>query len=407
MRFLSGKRGSSRSCAWRFARLRPRLVAGVVTVASVSVAAGFFVAASATAARAPSAAEASKITKSLLAKFRSVPGVRIPRSRIRVSTVDPNYARAHVTPGKNYQPFYAVLAKRRGSWAVIDYGTDQVGCSVVPSKRVRLDLLGCPGDGPSPATGAPAATGQVAVACSTATAKRLVLDRVAGVLCGSFLGADSRAMVVNLTSGVCLPFVGWEVYELKGGSWEHVVLPAHGGLSGHPVVKVGNDIRETLDVRRPGDSLCNPTGGTKTRIWHWNGSRLVPSVWTSSTKPSTPTTSGNDKGFVLLYSPSGNLRCAMRDHSTTVAGPDGVYCESVSLPHSATLRANGQLKICTGARCVSPQWPDQPASRELAYGRQIVVGRFRCRSEETGVTCVVIVSGKGFLIDRDGVKKVG
>ncbi len=72
----------------------------------------------------------------------------MPRKRISVSTVDPRYARAHVTPGKNYQSFYTVLAKRRGSWAIVDYGTDQVGCNSVPGKRVRLDLgLGCPKDG--------------------------------------------------------------------------------------------------------------------------------------------------------------------------------------------------------------------------------------------------------------------
>jgi len=86
-------------------------------------------------------------------------------------------------------------------------------------------------------------------------------------------------MVVSLTTGVCLPFVGWELYVLRGGSWQHVILPPHGGLSGHPVVKVGNDLQETLEIRRPSDSLCNPTGGTKSRIWHWNGTRFAPGPW--------------------------------------------------------------------------------------------------------------------------------
>ena len=43
----------------------------------------------------------------------------------------------------------------------------------------------------------------------------------------------------------------------------------------------------------------------------------------------------------------------------------------------------------------------------LAYGRQITVGRFRCLSLQIGVRCTVIQSGKGFLINRDGVTRVG
>jgi hypothetical protein len=45
--------------------------------------------------------------------------------------------------------------------------------------------------------------------------------------------------------------------------------------------------------------------------------------------------------------------------------------------------------------------------RRLAYGRQITVGRFRCLSLKLGVRCTLIQSGKGFLINRAGVKRVG
>ena len=47
--------------------------------------------------------------------------------------------------------------------------------------------------------------------------------------------------------------------------------------------------------------------------------------------------------------------------------------------------------------------PIQP----LAYGKQITVGRFRCQSLQIGVRCTVIRSGRGFLINRDGVSRVG
>ena len=43
----------------------------------------------------------------------------------------------------------------------------------------------------------------------------------------------------------------------------------------------------------------------------------------------------------------------------------------------------------------------------LAYGSQITVGPFRCRSEQAGVTCTVIKSGKGFLINNNGAVPVG
>jgi hypothetical protein len=42
----------------------------------------------------------------------------------------------------------------------------------------------------------------------------------------------------------------------------------------------------------------------------------------------------------------------------------------------------------------------------LAYGKQISYGRFRCLSLGSGVWCIVIQTGKGFLINRDGVTRV-
>ena len=215
-------------------------------------------AASSYASRSPTPTESSEITRALLTKFKNFSGLRVPRKGISVSSVDPNYARAHVAPGKTYQPFYAVLAKRRGSWAIVDYGADQVGCDSVLSKRVRLDLaLGCPKD------------------------------------------------------------------------------------------------------------------------------RLSP------TPPSNATAAA-------FMSPSGNLFCQI--------GTSSVYCQSVKLPYSVRMNLDGRLKICGGARCVSDADSNTPA---LGYGRQISIGRLRCRSEQAGITCTVNRSGKSFLISRDGVQRVG
>jgi hypothetical protein len=42
----------------------------------------------------------------------------------------------------------------------------------------------------------------------------------------------------------------------------------------------------------------------------------------------------------------------------------------------------------------------------LAYGRSIRVGPFRCTSRTDGMRCVVIRTGRGFLINRAGVTRL-
>jgi hypothetical protein len=42
----------------------------------------------------------------------------------------------------------------------------------------------------------------------------------------------------------------------------------------------------------------------------------------------------------------------------------------------------------------------------LRYGRSIRVGPFRCTSRTDGIRCVVIRTGRGFLINRAGVTRL-
>jgi hypothetical protein len=81
-----------------------------------------------------------------------------------------------------------------------------------------------------------------------------------------------------------------------------------------------------------------------------------------------------------------------------------VYCQSVKAPHSVTMSVDGRLKLCRGIRCLGNAAVNTPT---LAYGKQVTVGRFRCRSLRSGVRCTVIRSGKGFLIDSKTVRRVG
>jgi hypothetical protein len=124
-------------------------------------------------------------------------------------------------------------------------------------------------------------------ACSKATAKRLVNQHnlnhftlpnpVGQALCGPFTGRDSRAMAVTILAPTCWPVQHWAVFAFSGGVWRLVLeQPAY---LYPPLVRVGSGIRETTAVQRRGDSRCLPSGGKRSRIWRWNGSRLVAGPW--------------------------------------------------------------------------------------------------------------------------------
>ena len=95
-------------------------------------------------------------------------------------------------------------------------------------------------------------------------------------------------------------------------------------------------------------------------------------------------------------SPTGNLSCHMGDST--------VYCQSEQLPHSVYMGLDGRFTVCPGRSCIGKPDSNSPT---LAYGREVTVGGFRCGSAQAGITCTAIQSGKGFLIDRVGVRRVG
>ncbi len=122
---------------------------------------------------------------------------------------------------------------------------------------------------------------------------------------------------------------------------------------------------------------------------------------TATTTPATATTTG-----ASFYSPSRNLSCEIDDGGS--GAPAQVYCQSWNPPSSVHLGLDGKLVICSGTgaarRCLGNPGENTPT---LAYGKQVSVGRFRCGSDQTGVTCTLLRSGKGFLISSAGVRPVG
>jgi hypothetical protein len=108
-----------------------------------------------------------------------------------------------------------------------------------------------------------------------------------------------------------------------------------------------------------------------------------------------------------FYSPSRNLSCELGDDPATRGSY--TYCQSWKNPHSVRLTLDGRLKICRGGTLTTTRCLGNPGENTpiLAYGKQLTVGRFRCFSLRSGVECIVIRSGKGFLIDRVGVRRLG
>jgi hypothetical protein len=196
-------------------------------------------------------------------------------------------------------------------------------------------------------------------------------------------------MVASLVGGgASTGMIDWVVFRWTGDTWDLLLKQHQAAL----LTAAGSDIRETVSIFRDGDSRCCPSGGTRARIWHWDGARFTAGPWKQVTL-------GTAKGKAYFLSPSRNIDCQMAN---------GVICQSRNPPRYVSMGADARLEICRGIRCVgNPGVVDVPAPTVLGYGRQITVGRFRCHSLRSGVTCTVVRTGKGFLINTAGVRRVG
>jgi hypothetical protein len=242
--------------------------------------------------------------------------------------------------------------------------------------------------------------------CSRALAKKLIheyphLDPWApiyeapgAVLCGPFLGKGSNALVMSFAAATCGGSSGWAAFRRQGGEWKLAWRHRDGQRN---IRAVGSDIEETLNILRPGDPRCLPTGGTKSRTWHWDGRRFVPSRWEYHYV--------NPAEFL---SPDHKVWCALSEVVDTFCvsgGPD----PKNEPQGSATFDRNGKVTICSAAH-VSPtegcsqNWNSKAAV--LGYGEKSEVGGVRCTSAEDGITCVKVTGpgkGNGFRIDATEV----
>lgn len=252
-----------------------------------------------------------------------------------------------------------------------------------------------------------ASPGTVSSDCSEATARQLVEQHhlndfllpnpVRQVLCGAFTGSGSEAMAITIGAPTCWGTQRWAVFSFMGGAWQ-LVLDQRQFI--FPLVAVGPDIRETAPVFRPGDPRCIPSGGSHARTWHWNGSSFTAGPW----KQVTPGTAQKKSAYVLTPLPHG-VTCYMTDDGSFAGS--WVYCWIGSNPRSTRhikLTLDGRFNVAVTAASPGPLGiggPNDP------YGKQVTVGRFRCLILRSGIRCTVIRSGKGFVFNSRGARRVG
>jgi hypothetical protein len=212
--------------------------------------------------------------------------------------------------------------------------------------------------------------------------------RVGDVVCGPFFGPGSKGMAATAALPSCGGSYEWAVFRYRGGSWRRVLLQRHGAF----LSKSGSaDIVEKQGSLQPGDAHCFPSR-YKSRVWHWDGKRFTKTRWRIIPDQ--------------FLSPDRKTWCQF----SSIAGEAKAWCGSRTgddpgrAEHSAGLKLDGSLELCNhppdGFVCMQ-NWND--AAPVLAVGSQAELYGFRCTSEPQGIHCVVIATGKGFVINADGV----
>lgn len=241
--------------------------------------------------------------------------------------------------------------------------------------------------------------------CSRATANRVLeahgyvreqhLPVTAGVICGHFVGANSKAMVATIAHGACWGIVGWAVIAYQAGRWR-LISRGDGALFLDPFVAVGDGFRESQRLFRKTDTGCDPTRGTRTRTWHWNASRkrLMASAWKYTILEPNP------QEFRVQLA-RGSIACGayVDDQVACFAGPT-VPEGGVRVRQVATLRPDGQVVRCTDGPRAEPCLQGDLGSPlpTLTTGQRTVIGPSTCTVLEAGVQCTLTATGKGFLI---------
>jgi hypothetical protein len=102
-----------------------------------------------------------------------------------------------------------------------------------------------------------------------------------------------------------------------------------------------------------------------------------------------------------FHSPSGNIQCEVGANRLQLG--TYAFCATVKPARCVRMTGNGRMRVKSGLSCQD----DAPeTSFTLAYGKSVRVGPFRCTSRQDGMRCVIVVTGHGFVISRERVKRL-
>jgi hypothetical protein len=204
----------------------------------------------------------------------------------------------------------------------------------------------------------------------------------------------------------------WEIENLRWSGWGASVAhdtgvgTARGNGSSKPVAARLTVSRPTLFFGRQVYSCFQLTIPATPAANLNDCIRRAGSLYIYSPAGKTPPpATASSKADARFHTPSRNISCELFDDNTSHAE---AACLMASPQAVVRLSPSGRVTICQRQpqnRCTGNFGEGGPF-RELAYGSSAKAGRFRCRSETQGVTCVVTATGKGFLINRDGVTRV-
>src|SRR4029077_13396117 len=114
----------------------------------------------------------------------------------------------------------------------------------------------------------------------------------------------------------------------------------------------------------------------------------------------------------------GGFECLMGDspgpayaHRVTCISSGTIPGTSTLLMREVILAPSGRFSVCTEKGLVNRQHCNfgNPDANTPTYGpgKTVMEGRFRCRVLQRAMRCVVISSGRGFLLTTSKVRRVG
>lgn len=97
---------------------------------------------------------------------------------------------------------------------------------------------------------------------------------------------------------------------------------------------------------------------------------------------------------IFIQSPSHNIACQLDSR-------EGALCTVLSLMRQASVSQHGKVRVFD-----QNSNPPSGGVRTLRYGHSLRVGKVRCTSKRTGMRCVHVPTGHGYVASRAGFKKL-